>query len=284
MYRIGNISIKNPIGNAAGVMCYNYGELNQMMRSKSGFIVTKSATLNRRDGNIKPRFWSDNDISLNSMGLPNKGLKYYLKWIKSNYKKKPIILSIANICNDESTKIFEKINTLDYISHPEINVSCPNIIGKPQMGYNPEELYKFLFFIVENYYNKPYGLKLPPYFDPIHIKEISQVVDSFPNLKYITCSNSIGNTLILDKNMKPLIKPKDGLGGLGGKYMKPIGLANVKSFKKIFIKKNIDIDIIGCGGIMNKNDVNEYISVGASCVQVGTSLWNRGPKIINELI
>ena len=283
MYRIGNIVLKNPIGNAAGVLCYNYNDLNKMVNSDSGFVVTKSCTYDSRIGNTRPRFWTDGKISINSMGLPNKGLHYYLKWIKKNKNKKPIILSIANIDNDESIKIFEKIYNLDYISYPEINVSCPNILGKPQMGYNPIELYKFLLYTVDNYYNKPFGLKLPPYFDPIHIKEITQIIDCFPNIKYITCCNSIGNTLILD-NLKPVIKPKMGLGGLGGEYMKPIGLANVYEFKNQFKKYKLDIDIIGCGGIMNKNDVDEYISVGASCVQVGTSLWNRGSKFIKTLI
>lgn len=283
MYKIGNIILKNPIGNAAGVICYNHSDLNEMLRSSSGYIVTKSCTYNLRIGNTTPRFWTDGKISLNSMGLPNKGLHYYLKWIKKNHNEKPIILSIANIDNNQSIKIFEKIENLDYINYPELNVSCPNIIGKPQMAYNPEELYNFLFFIVSNYYNKPYGLKLPPYFDPIHIKEITQIIRCFPNIKYITCCNSIGNTLILNK-LEPVIKPKLGLGGLGGEFMKPIGLANVFGFKNQFEKYNMDIDIIGCGGIMDKNDVDEYLSVGASCVQVGTALWNKGPKLLDALI
>tara|TARA_B100000497_G_scaffold128064_1_gene172944 strand:+ start:1841 stop:2860 length:1020 start_codon:yes stop_codon:yes gene_type:complete len=284
MYKLFNIPLKNPIGNAAGVLCYNHRDLNTMLHSNSGFIVTKSCTLNRRLGNATPRFWANNEISINSMGLPNKGLNYYLSWIRKNGYKKPTILSIANIDNDQTTKILERIYPLDYIHLPEINVSCPNIIGKPQLAYDFEGLHDFLFFNMSKNYNKPYGLKLPPFFDPIHIEKLTEIIALFPMIKYITCCNSIGNTLILDKNKNPVIKPKNGLGGLGGTFMKPIGLANVYGFKKMFKEKSIDIDIIGCGGIMNKVDVEEYISVGASCVQVGTSLWNSGPKLIDTLI
>ena len=280
MAKLFNLKLANHISNASGVLSYSYADLNKMPNSNSGFMITKSCTYKSRSGNEEPRFWSNNNISINSMGLPNYGFRYYLRWIKDNYKKKPIILSIANIDNFETSLILLSIYNLDYIYLPEINVSCPNIKDKPQLAYDFIALDNFLLNTMSKYYNKPYGLKLPPFFDPIHIKEVSNIIKKYPMIKYITCCNSIGNALILDNNNNPVIKPKNGLGGLGGVYMKPIGLSNVYQFKK----ELPDIDIIGCGGIQTKKDVEEYLSIGASCIQIGTELWNKGPFVIDSLI
>ena len=280
MFKLYDIKLSNPLSNASGVLCYSYNDLNTMLNSNSAFMITKSCTLYPRDGNEEPRFWSNNEISINSMGLPNMGFRYYMNWIKDNYHKKPIILSIANINNNETSRLLNMIYSLDYIHLPEINVSCPNIVGKPQLAYDMDSLNYFLSKIMTIYYaNKPYGLKLPPFFDPVHIEQISLIIEKYPMIKYITCCNSVGNTLILNENNQPVIKPKDGLGGLGGTYMKPIGLSNVYQFKK----RLPNIDIIGCGGIQTKKDVEEYLSVGASCVQIGTALWNDGIGIFDKL-
>ena len=78
------------------------------------------------------------------------------------------------------------------------------------------------------------------------------------------------------------------LEGIGGKYIKPIALSNVRNFYLEFQKRNLDIDIIGCGGIETGIDVFEHILAGAKMVQVGTQLYKEGPEVFvrleNELI
>ena len=61
--------------------------------------------------------------------------------------------------------ILKYIEDKEYILYPEINVSCPNIKGKEQLGYNYMELEKFLKE-VETVYDKPFGLKMPPFLTP----------------------------------------------------------------------------------------------------------------------
>ena len=95
-------------------------------------------------------------------------------------------------------------------------------------------------------------------------------------LHFITCVNSIGNGLLVDlENRTTRIRPKDGMGGIGGMYIKPIGLSNVRNFYLEFQKQNVPIQVIGCGGIQNGNDVLEYILCGASAVQIGTQLYRE---------
>ncbi len=112
------------------------------------------------------------------------------------------------------------------------------------------------------------------------------MLKTYPQLKWVTCINSIGNGLLVDPHTEQtLIYPKYGLGGIGGAYVKPTALANVRNFRT---RLHHTVDIIGCGGITNGTDVFEHILCGASAVQIGTCLMQFGvgifEQIHNELI
>ena len=279
---IDKLKFLNPIYNASGVLCRTADELLGTFLSNSGAAISKSCTLNERKGNPGNSYWENDNISINSKGLPNYGYKYYCDIIKEfQMEHKHCFLSIANISNDETHTILSNISKMEHIKYPEINVSCPNIPGKEQMAYNLNELNYFLDKIVSTSYNKPYGLKLPPFFDPVHIKDITELIKQYPNIKYLTCINSVGNALDVDLNNNcGLIDPKNGLGGLGGDFILPVALSNVYQFKQ-----NLpELDIIGCGGVKTGKDVFKHILVGASMVQIGTTLNREGYICINRIL
>ena len=99
-------------------------------------------------------------------------------------------------------------------------------------------------------------------------------------LRFITCINSIGNALYVEDE-SVVIKPKGGFGGIGGAYVKPTALANVRMFHKLLKK---DISIIGCGGVESGKDVFEHILCGASMVQIGTQLMKDGTKVFSKIL
>lgn len=154
----------------------------------------------------------------------------------------------------------------------EDNFSCPNIIGKPQLGYDFEQSAAMLEAI-GNLGNTPIGIKLPAYFDFSHYDAIAELINNH-NVAFVTCINSIGNTLVIDPDkQQPLIKPKNGFGGLGGAMIKPIGLANVNALRQ---RLRSDIQIIGVGGIESGCHVFEYLLAGADAVQIGTCFQEQG--------
>ena len=119
--------------------------------------------------------------------------------------------------------IANKIRDLDYIKNPEFNLSCPNVINKPQIGYSFDDMKNTLQMITEILGEKKFGVKLPPYFDPIHFDYASDILSYYNTLSYITCSNSIGNGLLINTETEETrIRPKNGLGGIGGKYCLPV--------------------------------------------------------------
>jgi len=274
---LAEFNFTNCFMNASGVWCRTENELNELLNSSASSFVTKSCTLEFREGNPEPRYIDLEFGSINSMGLPNLGLDFYLNYSLNSTKSN--FISLAGLTREENLVMLEKVQNSEFIGLVELNLSCPNVVGKPQVGYDfeaTESILKDVFKI----YKKPIGVKLPPYFDMIHFQGMAKILNKFP-LKFVTCINSIGNGLFIDVDSESVvIKPKDGFGGIGGKYVKPTALANVRQF---YLLLNSEIQVIGCGGIENGQDAFEHILCGASMVQIGTQLMKEGITVFDRI-
>ena len=283
--KIADIKLETCIFNTAGPADVTFEELEVIAKSNSSAVTMKSCTLQPRVGNPELRYADLEYGSINSMGLPNLGYKAYIKFaaiLKKRYKK-PVIASISGMTLEDNVTIFRAFNdsAVDII---EFNPGSPNTIGKPIVGYDVQEMDRLLE-AVSKVCKKPWGIKLPPYFDLVHFDQIAEVIKKYP-VKFVTCINSIGNGLVINPyTEKPVIKPKGGLGGIGGKYIKYTTLANVRRFYELFEDK---IQLIGVGGVYNGIDAFELILAGASAVQIGTAFLQQGPgifaKVEQELI
>lgn len=265
--------------NAAGALCVTRDELIAIGKSRAGAIVTKSMTLEARQGNPEPRYFGFSGGSINSMGLPNLGYQAYAELIPElKTFGKPVIASVAGLCEDDFHAIASRIN----VARPdliEVNLSCPNIPGKPQIGYDPEASERLLKR-VRKVVTVPMGVKLPPYFDPAHHEVMGQVIGRC-GVDFLNAINSVGNGLVVDPERESVvIKPKGGFGGLGGSIIKPVALANVRAFYKFFEGR---VPLIGTGGIVNGVDAFEHLLCGASAVQVGTVLVEQGVEVFGRL-
>lgn len=267
--------------NASGVHCMTTTELVELEQSNAGAFITKSCTLNERAGNPEPRYFDVPLGSINSMGLPNRGFDYYLDYAL-NYEKQqtqPLFFSIAGMSATENLEMLTLIEKSDFQGITELNLSCPNVPGKPQLAYDFETTEDLLQQVFARF-TKPLGIKLPPYFDLAHFDQMAEILNQFP-LTYVNSINSIGNGLYIDPQKEAVvIKPKEGFGGLGGEYVKPTALANVRAF---YTRLKPEIKIIGTGGIRNGQDAFEHLLCGATMIQIGTELHKEGPKIFDRI-
>lgn len=276
-----NHTFANPFMNASGVHCMTTTELVELEQSNAGAFITKSCTLNERAGNPEPRYFDVPLGSINSMGLPNRGFDYYLDYAL-NYEKQqtqPLFFSIAGMSAAENLEMLTLIEKSDFQGITELNLSCPNVPGKPQLSYDFEATEDLLQQVFARF-TKPLGIKLPPYFDLAHFDQMAEILNQFP-LTYVNSINSIGNGLYIDPQKEAVvIKPKEGFGGLGGEYVKPTALANVRAF---YTRLKPEIKIIGTGGIRNGQDAFEHLLCGATMLQIGTELHKEGPKIFDRI-
>lgn len=278
--KIGSFTFDNCLMNAAGIHCERAQQLDELLASKAATFVTKTATLEAREGNETPRYAWNQFGSINSMGLPNYGLDYYLDYLKQKQKEFPtkgFFLSVTGLTTEEIHTILHQVEASDFNGLVELNLSCPNVPGKPQTGYD-FDLTDAILKEVFTYFTKPIGVKLPPYFDLAHFDQMADILNQYP-LTFVNSVNSVGNGLWINDETAA-IKPKNGFGGIGGSYIKATALANVHAF---YQRLNADIQIIGTGGVSNGRDAFEHILCGASMVQIGTALPGEGPAIFERV-
>lgn len=280
------LTMASPLYNASGVLCRSVEELERVRGSAAGAVITKSCTLQPRAGNPEPRYHATPLGSINAMGLPNAGYHYYLDYARHYpyHLGKPLFLSVSGLSQDDNVTLFRELAAAGLPCIPELNLSCPNVPGKPQLGYDFDASARLLDEVVRVYPGS-FGVKLPPYFDPVHFAQMAAVLQRYPGLRFVTCINSLGNALVVDVDSESVVlKPKDGLGGLGGAYVLPTALANVREFFRLLPGRHV----VGCGGVSSGREAFMHILAGATVVQVGTCLYREGEsafaRIQGELV
>lgn len=267
---LGSIELSSCIFNASGVRCSSFGSLKLLDKSKSGAIVSKSCTIEARQGNPTPNYYEGDDLAINSIGLANTGYDVYASYTGFN---KPYIVSIAGTV-DELVHMYDQIQKKEIAPDGvEFNLSCPNTCAEI-IGYDISSI-KTLLGRITKIKELPIGLKLPPYLNHALLWRIGELIDAYP-VDYVVCSNTLPGILIDTKTNAPRIKPNNGIGGISG--IKPVALANVRILSMI-----TKTDIVGCGGIKSGSDVYEYLLCGASAVQIGVIMMVNGLKCFERI-
>lgn len=260
--KIGNLKLKNPILLASGTVGYGNEISDFIDLNILGGIITKSISLKPRKGNKPQRIVETSAGMLNAIGLANVGLEEFINEkipFLANYDV-PIICNIAASTIEEYVECVKALNDNETINAFEINVSCPNVKdGGLQFGNNLSMVGK-ITEQVRIVTNKTIIIKLSP--NVSYISEFAKVCKE-NGADAVSAINTLVGTAFNIYSRKPKIS--NIFGGLSGPAIKPIALAKV-----LEIHRSTDIPIIGVGGIMNWQDVIEFMIVGASAVQIGT--------------
>ena len=271
--KIAGIQFKNPTILASGILGEDAGSMQRIIECNAGGIVTKSIGLTAREGHPNPTVIELDCGILNAMGLPNPGIDNFKEEIYNLKKSKtPIIGSLyAATATDFITLagIMEECS----VSSIELNLSCPHVkkFGL-EIGCNAE-LVKEITTLIKEQVSIPIFVKLSP--NVTNIVEIANAAAE-GNADGIVAINTVKAMKIDLEVQKPILSNK--IGGYSGKAIKPIGVRCVYE-----IAKNVDIPIIGVGGIITGEDVIEYMMAGASALQIGSGIYFRGLGIFNYI-
>ncbi|KAL3796148.1 hypothetical protein HJC23_000651 [Cyclotella cryptica] len=297
---IGGIPLSSCIYNASGPRTGSSAAMSKIAASSSGGVLAKSATVANQTGNDQPRTWHDENgsASLNSEGLPNNGIEYYIdpKTIAETMgdQSKPYMVSISGKCLNDNLLMLGQIsdainqNPSINIAAVELNLACPNIVGKPTIGYDFEQMEDVMKQVTSLPCfkgSKPLfrlGVKMPPYFDRPHFEQAAAILNKYKSvITYVASINTIGNALAVDYYAEmPVIRAKGGFAGLSGPAVKYTALANVKQMRELLDES---IDVVGVGGVTSGKDAFEMILCGARAVQVGTCHWVEGPSCFDRM-
>lgn len=271
---ICGIEFKNPVITASGTFGFGseYNEFYDV--SKLGGICSKGITLNKREGNSGSRIFETRAGILNSVGLQNPGVEYFIdnelpKMLSYNTN---IIANVGGASIEEYLQIIEKLNKTE-VHMIELNISCPNVKhGGMALGIK-SSVAKEAVTQVKNMCEKPLMVKLSPNAEDI-VDMAYQCCDAGADA--ISLVNTFKGMAVDIYKRKPVFE--NITAGLSGPAIKPIALRMVYE-----VCKAVNVPVIGLGGIMNWRDAVEFIMCGASAVQVGTANFIK-PDICIDII
>jgi dihydroorotate dehydrogenase (NAD+) catalytic subunit len=272
------IEFKNPVLAASGTFGYGLEFAEYCDISSPGGICVKGLSLNPHDGNPMPRIRETASGMLNAIGLQNIGIDAFLsdKLPELRQYGTRIIANFWGSTVDDYAAAAKRLDE-SAVDMLEMNISCPNIKeGGISFSATPESAARVTSAVRRAVKNKPLIVKLSP-----NVTDIKAYGAACENAG-ADCLSAINTLLAMAidvKTRRPFLA--NITGGLSGPAIKPVAVRMVYE-----LYKTVKIPIIGVGGIMNAEDVQEFFLAGASAVQVGSANFtehNIIPTIIKEL-
>lgn len=273
---MGRIVLKNPVTVASGTFGYGQEYDGYLDISELGAVIVKGTTLQPRIGNPPPRIAETPAGLLNAIGLENPGVDAFIE-LHLPYlvqRKVSTIVNIAGNTVDEYAEVARRLERVaDQLLAIELNISCPNVKeGGMAFGTDPEMIKEVTRAVVENT-SLPVIVKLSP--NVTDIVAMAQAAKE-GGAEAVALINTLLGMAIDIKKRRPVLG--NIFGGLSGPAVKPVALRMVYQ-----VAREVDIPIMGEGGIMNWMDALEFIMAGASCVSIGTANFVN-PKTAEEVI
>jgi dihydroorotate dehydrogenase (NAD+) catalytic subunit len=241
-------------------------------------FVSKTITLKPRDGNPPPRLFEAPAGLVNSIGLPNKGLRGYLTDDLPQLAQLPVAL-ITNVMGSTSDELAELVTALDArpeVDALELNVSCPNVETGLDIGADPNELHAVVREL-RPLTAKPLIVKLTP-----NTADVAVVAQAAQDAG--ADAVSLINTL---RAYAPHPRASgaawlgNATGGLSGPAIRAVALAQVRE-----VATRVAIPVIGMGGVQTGLHAASMLEAGATLVAVGTENFRdpaAGTRISREL-
>lgn len=271
---LAGIQMASPVMTASGT--FGYGEEFEGFVDLSllGGVMVKGTTLLPRRGNDGARMAETPAGMLNSIGLENPGVEYFLSDILPRIKKyrMNVIVNISGSSVSEYGELAKRLD-VDGVAAIELNVSCPNVKDGGIIFGTDEKSAAAVVREAKRNTHKPVILKLSP--NVTDIVAIAKAVET-AGADALSLINTLMGMAIDIKTWRPVLG--NVTGGLSGPCVKPVALRMVWQ-----VANAVGIPVIGMGGIETAEDAIEFFLAGASAVAIGTANF-RDPAATMKII
>jgi dihydroorotate dehydrogenase (NAD+) catalytic subunit len=240
-------------------------------------FVSKTITERPRAGNPPPRLWETPAGLINSIGLPNKGLAGFLRDDLPQLAELPVplVVSVMGFSRDELARLVARVGERPEVAMLELNVSCPNVETGLVMGADPGETARAVER-VRPLTERPIVVKLTPNAtDPPAVAAAAEGAGA----DAVSLVNTLRGMAFHPHGARPWLG--GGTGGVSGPAIRTIALAQVQA-----VAAEVEIPVIGMGGVASGRDARDLLAAGASCVAVGTETFRdpaAGARVAEEL-
>lgn len=241
--------------------------------------VSKTITLEPRQGNPAPRLWETAAGLINSIGLPNKGLQGYLsedlpqlaEILTGGELQVPLITNVMGSTAEEISRLLEACEARTEIAALELNVSCPNVKTGLDIGADPRQLEEVVR-AVRPFTTKPLIVKLTPNTADVALCALAAQEGGADAVSLI---NTLRATALDPRSRRPWLG--GSTGGLSGPAIRVVALAQVAA-----VAARVEVPVVGMGGVRSAADAGELMEVGAQLVAVGTESF-RDPAAASRI-
>ncbi len=257
----GGLKLSNPTILAAGILGTTGASLKRVASMGAGAVVTKSIGIEPKYGHPNPSLVKLECGYINAMGLPNPSYKEFLQELE--VAKGSGVPVIASIFGANEAEFREIALGLPGASAYELNVSCPHAKGYGmQVGTDPA-LVKSITQSVKGAVKAPVWVKLTP-----NVTDITAIgiAAQEGGADAVVAVNTLKAMAIDINTGYPLLG--NGTGGLSGPAIKPVAIRCVHE-----LYSELDIPVIGAGGVSNWADAVEFMMAGACAVELGSAVY-----------
>ncbi len=271
--KVGKITIRNPLLLASGILGESSGSMIRVYRSGAGGVVTKSIGMEPRDGYRNPTVYEFEAGMLNAMGLPNPGIEHFSDVISRT--RAAGVFTVGSIFGGDENEFSHLAGKMEAygVDAVELNLSCPHVEGfGSELGSSPERV-RSVVGAVRQAVRIPVWAKMTP-----NVADMGSIAAAAEEAgaDAIVAINTVRAMAISARLRRPVLS--NTYGGLSGEAVKYVGLRAVYE-----IGKKCSIPVIGVGGVRSGEDVAEYLVAGASAVQIGTAVAERGPGVFGQV-
>lgn len=270
---IAGIHFKNPVIASAGTFAYGQNFRGVSDVSAWGGICSKGVTLEPRAGNKGERSLEVAGGNMNSIGLQNPGVPYFIEnLLPGMLGLGPVV--IANLAGSDIESYVEGAKLLDKTDCDmiELNISCPNVKAAGlAWGMSAETAY-YCVSSVRVATKKPLMVKLSPNAPdnrPIALACIKAGADAISLINMVH-----GVAIDIDKG-KPFFNNVHA--GYSGPGLKPLALRIaydvIEEINKLPPEERVPV--VGIGGIQNWKDAVEFIMAGCSAIEIGQAKFTN---------
>jgi dihydroorotate dehydrogenase (NAD+) catalytic subunit len=280
-FELCGVSLRGPVLNGSGTFDAiaarrAFGEA-LLERFPFDAFVSKTITVEPRQGNPPPRLWETAAGLINSIGLPNKGLEGFLASDLPELAELPVplVVSVMGFSRDELAELVARVGERDQVAMIELNVSCPNVETGLVMGADPAETARAVER-VRPLTEKPLIVKLTPNAnEPAAVAAAAEDAGA----DAVSLINTLKGMALDPDTLRPWLGGVTG--GVSGPAVRLIALEQVRA-----VAARVTIPTIGMGGIASGRNAAEFLAAGAACVAVGTESFRdpaAGRRIAGEL-
>ncbi len=240
-------------------------------------FVSKTVTVDPRQGNPPPRLWEVAGGLINSIGLPNKGIERFLADDLPQLAtlQVPLIVNVMGFSRDQVAELVRALEGRDEVAAIELNVSCPNVETGLLMGADPIEI-EALLERVRPLTAKPLIVKLTP--NATDAPAVARAAEA-AGASALSLINTLRGMALDRVSGEPWLGGRTG--GVSGAAIRPVALAQVSA-----VCGEVEIPVVGMGGVQSGRDALDLMRVGATLVAVGTESFRdpaAGLRIASEL-